>query len=296
MENKCKKCGYDLFPMDKFCDRCGAPVSKQPNVLQESKDLKKQHKSENRHESESQKNNSLIKGIVIGLLIFVLVAAIVVVTVIVVNKVNSDKTVKAPNITDTAADNINQDMPERVEELQHKIDKALESEPTYSQILDIKQEYNDLLLSEQSMINNYDKILAINSVDANVACAVHTVDKLKKILKHPGSLEINSVQVSALDTTYLIVVKIDYAAENDLGGMMYDEYYWEYSDVKNEGDKWTYTNDALQLYIKYQSVGGFNGQQPEEHAKEDFGKYGKIIDIDKSLVIDNSDLVVEERK
>ena len=61
---------------------------------------------------------------------------------------------------------------EYVKDLQHKIDKALESDPSYEELIEIRDDYDELLKSEQEQIKNYDKIEEMFTVSEEVVAGV----------------------------------------------------------------------------------------------------------------------------
>lgn len=81
---------------------------------------------------------------------------------------------------------------EYVKDLQHKIDKALESDPSYEELIEIRDDYDELLKSEQEQIKNYDKIEEMFTVSEEVVAGVFAANALKERLKNPSSLKILS--------------------------------------------------------------------------------------------------------
>lgn len=119
------------------------------------------------------------------------------------------------------------EIPPAVIDLQHKIDKALESEPSYRDLKEIKDAYEDLLRSEQDQIQSYHKIEKLLALSPKEVACIYTVNQLKDRLKNPLSLTLISANI-VRDTKgdkSTIAVKIDYTASNSLGGESKSSYY-----------------------------------------------------------------------
>ena len=117
-------------------------------------------------------------------------------------------------------------MSEEAESIQRKIDKALESEPTYEDLVEIQNGYNDLLMEEQETIQNYDQIQEkLKLTDLDIA-AIYTANQLKGMLKNPSSLELLSAGVAIDDKDPKYYVKLVYTAANNVGGNIEDTFYW----------------------------------------------------------------------
>ena len=125
------------------------------------------------------------------------------------------------------------ELPEMVKAVQHKIDKALESEPTYADLLEIQDDYDELLKSEQELVKNYDRIeKMISEADASASSddslqySIAAVNMLKKYLKHPDTLDIRKLEYGERTNEGVNVVHfvhIEFAAENEVGGNRIDE-------------------------------------------------------------------------
>ena len=192
-----------------------------------------------------------------------------------------------------------EDAPEAVKTLQHKIDKALESEPTYEDIVEIMEEYDDLLKAEQDMITNYDKIEAMNKIDANVVSCVFAANKLKEHLKNPNSLEIIEAECGIDGDT--IAVKLDYKADNSIGGSVEDEYYCLMDTPVENNDKWTCQLDAYFASLYNQEMIGSllgsnsRGGDSQKEAKDHFDKYSdEVVEVSVDQIMDNIDMSITE--
>lgn len=188
-------------------------------------------------------------------------------------------------------------VPEVVAEVQRKIDKALESEVTYTEFVEIREMYNDLLKAEQELITNYDKVQKqFDLSEQDVAC-IFAVNNLKDYLKNPSTLELISAEgYNVQSISSAIIFKLDYAAANDIGGTVENTHYcivvvpsydsntnqWtcrfeEFYDTERKTDIITGKNGAEEFAIK-----NYN------KAKNDTNKSPIIIDCDK--VMDNLNL------
>ena len=190
------------------------------------------------------------------------------------------------------------EVPENVKTLQHKIDKALESEPTYDDIAEIKELYDDLLKAEQEMITNYDKIEAMNKIDSNVVSCVFAANKLRDQLKNPNSLEILSAKCYENDGT--VAIMIDYNASNDLGGTVEDYYYCLLDTPTEDNGTWSCKLDHLfagecDLELVNAALGSNSSTSSQETARKAFSKgESSAIEVNPSQIMDNIDMAITE--
>lgn len=102
--NKCKKCGYDLFPMDKECSRCGSKVISSVNASNQASSKKSSVIDRNKIKT-SQGNNSkglyITLGILLSLLIMVSCAILIVFSK---NKIHRSNIIAEPTTNNTIDD------------------------------------------------------------------------------------------------------------------------------------------------------------------------------------------------
>ena len=127
-------------------------------------------------------------------------------------------------------------IPENVKEVQHKIDKALESEASYENVKEIQDLYNELLKEEQEMITDYEKIEEMYVIDENVAGSIFAAKTLKSLLKNPNSLELLSASCGKAEGK--MVIKLEYVATNGFGGASDDDFYCLIEMPKEENGVW----------------------------------------------------------
>lgn len=178
------------------------------------------------------------------------------------------------------------EVPDYVKSLQHKIDKALESTPSYDKIAEIKREYNDLLKSEQAMIKNYDKINALNPMDIHTVASIVAVKKLKAYLKDPNSLTLLSVS-STLGNQGVGTIKLTYTASNSYGGTVTEEWYYQFLLVKQDNGKWEC------------KVGFTDNTKSSQNLAKDAYTREKSLNshsVDVQLVMNNLDLSIKTNK
>jgi len=117
--------------------------------------------------------------------------------------------------------------------VQRKVDKALESNPTYSDLKKVKEAYDELLSSEQAQIKNYDKIEEMLELTDVEIAVIYGIQELKKYLVIPSSLDVKDILVVAFGSNYL--VEMDFTSENKAGGSVENLYYvWMENAVKDE--------------------------------------------------------------
>lgn len=177
-------------------------------------------------------------------------------------------------------------MSEEARAVQRKIDKALESEPTYEDLVEIQNGYDDLLLKEQETIQNYDKIEEQLKVTASDVAIIYSANQFKPKLKNPSSLEIISASVTPVDSEdggYY--VKLDYTATNGFGAAVEDIVYWEVDQpVYDEAaDQWSCkTDDDFAEWMEtdelYEYFSGVEQNDCQEMTKShyEFNLYGEI--------------------
>lgn len=143
---------------------------------------------------------------------------------------------------------------EYVTNLQHKIDKAIESEPTYADLKEIVNEYDELLAAEQEQVNNYNKIQQMISDyesdvlnDESVTFSVKAIEIMKTHLKHPDTLDIRSIEyLKGSEVNETQTVHIKFAADNEVGGSAVGAAIYTYVHYPNgefEDYDWIYFDD-----------------------------------------------------
>lgn len=195
------------------------------------------------------------------------------------------------------------EIPEMVRSLQHKIDKALESEPTYDDIVEIQNEYDDLLMAEQAMIKNYDKIEKMVAIDENLVSCVYAAQKLQARLKNPSSLQI--ISAKCCNTPTKVAVKLDYSATNDLGGTVEStDYCLVVPPTQNEQGEWTCYYDYLYATVLQgelidalsESITGVStrvGRSSDDIVRDSYEE-GSAIEVNAHQVMDNLSLSILE--
>lgn len=204
-------------------------------------------------------------------------------------------------------------VPENVKEVQHKIDKALESEPSYKDLKEIQDLYDDLLNEEQEKVENYDKIESLlKPSETDVACA-YAVLNLKEQLSNPSSLVINSAKCSLSPGTEIstgnktVYVKIDYSAANGFGAMLDDTFYCVEECPKFVSGRWkckledsysrNYQLDLLNtLYDAQmgQSRTHNEAQEKAQRAYENNTNSEPVVDVDIDRLNDSQSIAIED--
>lgn len=189
-------------------------------------------------------------------------------------------------------------MPERpaaVIDLQHKIDKALESSPTYRDLLDIRDAYNDLLQSEQELVDRYDELEPLFALSSEDVACIYAISNLKSQLKNPSSFTLLSASCAADTDEDTIALKINYTAANNMGGAVEDTYYClvytpEFND---DHQQWSCKlEEEFSLTIALEALGGARVNSSEKVAKDVYDS-NAVIDIDIDKIMDNLDLQIE---
>ncbi len=103
------------------------------------------------------------------------------------------------------------------------------------------------------------------------ACAGYAIEKLKTVLKDPGSLLVNSMSAVETDDSYIYL--IDYSAANSFGGMNRDSLYLDVYSIEDGFAVRTYGTGAFydddnqqytaQFYMKYNKISGAYVFDPE---------------------------------
>ncbi|WP_022761970.1 hypothetical protein [Butyrivibrio sp. AD3002] len=142
---------------------------------------------------------------------------------------------------------------EMVKAVQHKIDKALESNPSYADLTEIVNDYDELLIAEQEQVKDFDKIekkisdyQKAASNDESIQRSVRAIEMIKEQLKHPNSMEIRSIEYGEQTNDDINIAKhvhIEFAADNEVGGSavgaaMYTYIYYPNGDNTNK--EWIY--------------------------------------------------------
>lgn len=211
------------------------------------------------------------------------------------------------------AGKVSEDVPENVKEVQHKIDKALESEPSYKDLKEIQELYDDLLNAEQEKVENYDKIeQLLKPSETDVACA-YAVLNLKYQLSNPSSLVVNSANCSLSGGTMIstgnkeVYVKIEYSAANGYGAMIDDTFYCVEECPKFVNGKWkcklqdsysrNYQLDLLNtLYDVQMGQSGSHSEAQEkaQRAYENNANGEPIVEVDVDRLNDSQSIAIED--
>ena len=190
---------------------------------------------------------------------------------------------------------------EEARAVQHKIDKALESTPTYGELEEIRESYNDLLEEERATVKDYDKIEPLFELNATEVSAVYAVQQLKDRLKNPSSLKLLSVAISKPYENTSVPIKIDYTAENNIGGTVEDTYYCVVSlaTYDKDNDTWSCGLESLfQSRYRLELVNSLLGSKSsiegsQEYAKKEYNR-GKPANLDAEKIISNQALTIKE--
>ena len=182
-------------------------------------------------------------------------------------------------------------IPENVKEVQHKIDKALESEPTYSDLVEIRTLYDDLLKAEQEMVTNYDQIKELMKIDSNVVSCVYAVKYLRKNLKNPSSLQLYSAQCCSHEGKD--VVKFKYSATNSYGGAITDDYYFVLTTPKEKNGQWSCKMDETFAAFILGDMIDYGSVSSQDIGKTDWTMYkGNAVNVDISQISDNIGMTI----
>ena len=194
-----------------------------------------------------------------------------------------------------------QEISEEVRTLQRKIDKALEVEPSYEDLIEIRELYEDLLNAEQEQVTNYDNIEKMFTLsDGTVAC-IYAANILKDNLKNPSTLNVISASC-VKDTTFeTIYIKIDYAADNNVGGTVENEYYCMVDvPIEDENGNWSCKLDDLfessyNLELINGMLGTSSGMSSQDTARQRYNSHSNdAIEVNAAQIMDNLDLPITD--
>ena len=179
-----------------------------------------------------------------------------------------------------------------VKTIQHKIDKALESEPTYDDVMEIKNLYNDLLKDEQAQIKNYDKIESMFSLSKEAVGCIYATNTLKENLKNPNSL--NLITASCIIDSDEMYIKIEYSASNDVGGTVENDYYCVVDTPTENNGNWTCGLEHLfQVNYTLDLLNG--GDEAQSHAEDEYEHCTSTpTEVSVNQIMDNIDLEISD--
>lgn len=189
---------------------------------------------------------------------------------------------------------------EEVRALQEKIDEALEGEPAYENLVEIRELYENLSAEEQEQVKNYDKFELLFQLNSTEVAGLFSINQLKGMLFDPSSFELLSIGAVASDTK--VATKIDYKAEAVTGGIVeytyyfvvdvptYDEASGEWSCGLDEEFVNRYDTEVSNLFAgidtaeadtsQYYAEAEYNGVEP--------------VTLDVAKLNDNADLYIAE--
>lgn len=190
---------------------------------------------------------------------------------------------------------------DEVRSVQRKIDKALESEPSYENLVEIRDLYEELLLEEQKQIKNYDKLKPLFQLNSTEVAGVFSVKQLMGELKNPSSLELLSAS-SVINTTS-IAVKIDYTAENSMGGTNEKTYYCLVSiPTYDEAlDEWSCSlEESFESLCNLEAVDYLLGRNTYTLSSQEYAERAyngkESTPLEAAKLIDNVDLYIAEAR
>lgn len=204
-------------------------------------------------------------------------------------------------------------VPENVKEVQHKIDKALESEPSYKDLKEIQKLYDELLSAEQEKVERYDKIeQLLQPSETDVACA-YAVLNLRYELSNPSSLVVNSATCSLSGGTVIstgnkeVYVKIEYSAANGFGAMIDDTFYCVEECPKFVNGKWecklqdsylrNYQLDLLNTLYDAQMGRSGSHSEAQEKAQREYENNANgqpIVEVDVDRLNDIQSMAIDD--
>lgn len=204
-------------------------------------------------------------------------------------------------------------VPENVKEVQHKIDKALESEPSYKDLKEIQELYDELLSAEQEKVERYDKIeQLLQPSETDVACA-YAVLNLRYELSNPSSLVVNSATCSLSGRTVIstgnkeVYVKIEYIAANGFGAMIDDTFYCVEECPKFVNGKWecklqdsylrNYQLDLLNTLYDAQMGRSGSHSEAQEKAQREYENNANgqpIVEVDVDRLNDIQSMAIDD--
>lgn len=192
-------------------------------------------------------------------------------------------------------------VPENVSIVQHKIDKALESEPTYKDIVEIKDLYDDLLYSEQELVKGYDKIEEMLQISSKDVACIFAIQTLKGNLKAPNSLEISAVNYMTYKNNNdedRIGIQIEYSAQNSFGTNIADTYYCLETIPVYDEQSSTWLCDLDELFraksIYEEKYSGTVGSSSQSCAKSEFETAENVESMEIDKIIKNIDLKITD--
>lgn len=208
---------------------------------------------------------------------------------------------KGKDIDDTKSAKL-EDAPDNVKLVQHKIDKALESEPSYQDYAEIKNLYEDLLKAEQEMIENYDQIESQFCLSEKEVACIFSAQLLKGMLKAPDSLQITDVQCASYknDGGLLIpIVLIKYSATNGFGGTVTDTFYCCLDNMPSydeANDEWSCELQLLyKMKIQYEAKYGYPHQSSaQEYGRDEFNACTEKENVDPTVIMENINMKIKD--
>lgn len=192
-------------------------------------------------------------------------------------------------------------MSEEVRILQRKIDKALESEPSYEDLIEIRELYEDLLNAEQEQVTNYDRIEGMFSLSYETVACIYATNKLKENLKNPSTLNVISASCVKDSSFETLCIKIDYTADNNVGGTVEDEYYCMVDvPIKDENGNWSCKLDDL--FEKFYNLELLNGAlrtssriSSQDKARKEYNRYSDdATEVNAVQIMDNLNLSITD--
>lgn len=189
---------------------------------------------------------------------------------------------------------------EEVRVLQEKIDKALEGEPAYENLVEIREQYENLSAEEQEQVENYDKVEQFLQLNSTEVAGIFSINQLKGMLFDPSSFELLSISGVASDTK--VAIRIDYNAEAVTGGTVEGTYYFlvDVPTYDEASDEWSCGLDE-EFVNRYDTEVSnlFAGIDTEEadtsqyYAEAEYNG-GTPVTLDIAKLSDNADLYIAE--
>lgn len=190
---------------------------------------------------------------------------------------------------------------DEVKAVQRKIDKALEGEPSYESLVEIRDLYENLPLEEQEQIKNYDKLEPLFQLNSEEVAAIFSINQIKSGLKNPSSMELLSVS-SVVNTTN-IAVKIDYTATNSAGGTTEKTTYYVVSiPTYDEAlDEWSCgLDEAFESQRNLEAIDYLLGRDIYTNSSQEYAERAysgkESTSLETAKLIDNADLYIAKMK
>ncbi|MCQ2495740.1 MAG: hypothetical protein MJ131_04020 [Lachnospiraceae bacterium] len=184
------------------------------------------------------------------------------------------------NTQNAITTNTENQVPENIKSLQHKIDKAMEVTPSYDEIIEIEKLYNDLLKSEQEKIKDYDKILNMKKLDENDVECIFTVKRLKSSLTEKKGKTLDILSVYYYPDRSSTTVKVDYSIQDDYGRTEKDSYYYMVKATEEDGN-WSCEEDPFfeldRLKDMKAILSGGDTNSAQDYAKETFERHREEV-------------------